>query len=112
MTASFYFDPSGKGLTVFLGPTEARLLELTWEHGPLTVKKAVFLWKESPKPAYTTVMTVLARLAEKGLLERVKQGKSYMYRPVFDRRGFLEDRLARVLTCLRSNFPETLKSRQ
>lgn len=112
MTPSFYFDPSGKGLTVFLGPTEARLLELAWKHGPLTVKKAIFLWDESPKPAYTTVMTVLARLAEKGLLVRARQGKSYLYRPAFDRQGFLEDRLTRVLTCLRSNFPETLKPRR
>ncbi len=31
------------------------------------------------KPAYTTVMTTLARLADKGALRRVRQGKAYRY---------------------------------
>lgn len=35
--------------------------------------------------AYTTVMTVLVRLWNKGLLERVKDGKTFVYKPVIDR---------------------------
>jgi predicted transcriptional regulator len=31
-------------------------------------------------PAYTTVMTTLARLADKGALSRVKEGRAYLYR--------------------------------
>lgn len=31
-------------------------------------------------PAYTTVMTTLARLADKGALTRVKEGRAYLYR--------------------------------
>lgn len=31
--------------------------------------------------AYTTVMTVMDRLARKGFLDRRKQGKKYIYRP-------------------------------
>lgn len=31
-------------------------------------------------PAYTTVMTTLARLTDKGALTRVKQGRGYLYR--------------------------------
>lgn len=35
-----------------------------------------------PKPlAYTTVMTVLGRLVEKGFLAREKEGRFYVYRP-------------------------------
>lgn len=32
--------------------------------------------------AYTTVMTILTRLWEKGLLERKRRGRAYAYRPV------------------------------
>jgi predicted transcriptional regulator len=109
MSQSFYFDPNGKGLSVFLGPTEVRLMELCWEHGPLTVKKAVYLWSPPPKPAYTTVMTVLSRLAAKGLLKKVKQAKSYVYEPVFDRQALERDRLETVLACLRANFPQAFR---
>lgn len=31
------------------------------------------------KNAYTTIMTVLSRLYEKGVLNRVKEGRSYFY---------------------------------
>ncbi len=34
--------------------------------------------------AYTTVMTVLSRLAEKGVLERTPQGRGFAYAPVVD----------------------------
>jgi predicted transcriptional regulator len=109
MSQSFYFDPNGQGLSVFLGPTEVRLMELCWEHGPLTVKKAIFYWNPPSKPAYTTVMTVLGRLAAKGLLKKVKQAKSYVYEPVFDRQALEKDRLQTVLACLRANFPQSLR---
>jgi predicted transcriptional regulator len=32
--------------------------------------------------AYTTVMTILARLHEKGVIERAKVGRAFAYRPV------------------------------
>ena len=32
--------------------------------------------------AYTTVMTVMARLAEKGILARTRQGRGFVYAPV------------------------------
>lgn len=110
MSGTFYFDPDGKGLTVFLGRTEARLMELTWKHGPLTVKKALFLWQPAPKPAYTTVMTILSKLADKGLLHRSKDDRSFVYSPIFDRAGFLLDRVSRVTTCLKTNFPDSIKA--
>lgn len=31
--------------------------------------------------AYTTIMTVLSRLHEKGILDRERQGRGYQYRP-------------------------------
>ncbi len=101
---SFYFDPSGKNIEVFLGPTEARLMELCWQHGQLTVKKALFHLGEKKVPAYTTVMTVLGNLSEKGLLKKEKQGRLFSYTPVIDRKKFIRDRVSTVEKCLRANF--------
>jgi predicted transcriptional regulator len=105
MTSSqFYFDPDADGLAVFLGPTETRLMELAWETGELTVKKAQFLLGENNQRAYTTTMTVLSRLAHKGLLSREKQGRHFLYRPAVSRESFLEQRLSEVTNCLKRNF--------
>lgn len=47
--------------------------------------------------AYTTVMTTVARLADKGVLRRAKEGKRYVYTPCTSRDGFLEDTVRDVL---------------
>jgi predicted transcriptional regulator len=46
--------------------------------------------------AYTTVMTIMTRLHTKGLLQRDRDGKTYVYRPAFTREQHRE-RLSREL---------------
>ena len=104
----FYFDPSADGIAVFLGPTEATLMELAWKHHRLSVKKALYYLGPEEKPAYTTVMTVLGRLADKGLLVREKDGRNYIYRPALSRHEFIENRLKLVSRCLKRNFGKNL----
>ena len=47
--------------------------------------------------AYTTVVTILSRLHAKGVLERTKAGRAYLYSPVADQPGLAARRMARVL---------------
>ncbi|MFR9775599.1 BlaI/MecI/CopY family transcriptional regulator [Micromonospora sp. MS34] len=47
--------------------------------------------------AYTTVMTVLARLAAKGVLTRIRTGRAYTYRPVGDEAELTARRMRRLL---------------
>ena len=47
--------------------------------------------------AYTTVVTILSRLHGKGILERRKSGRSYVYIPVADEPGLAARRMTRVL---------------
>jgi len=65
-----------------LGPLEAEVMERIWGAGePMTVRQLVERINEGRrKPlAYTTVMTVMSRLAEKGALRRRSQGRGYVY---------------------------------
>ncbi len=56
---------------VKLSPGEAELLEIFWEHGPLTLPKAYELYTQTGKTVgYSTIQTRLNRMAEKGLLDR------------------------------------------
>ena len=105
---SFYFDPDAEGLEVFLGPTEALLMDLMWRLGGLTAKKALALIDSVPKPAHTTLITVLNRLVDKGLVRREKNGRSFVYHPLQTRETFLKERIERIRSSLRSNFPDCL----
>jgi predicted transcriptional regulator len=47
--------------------------------------------------AYTTVMTILVRLCDKGVIERTKVGRAYAYRPVVGETEVVAGRVGRLL---------------
>jgi predicted transcriptional regulator len=49
------------------------------------------------KLAYTTVMTALARLYDKGVVSREKAGRAYAYTPVLDSSGIAAARMRELL---------------
>ncbi|PSQ85504.1 MAG: BlaI family transcriptional regulator [Bacteroidetes bacterium QS_3_64_15] len=69
-----------KSLT-HLGETEMEVLHHVWDLGEATVADVRERILEDREVAYTTVMTVLKTLAEKGYLEYYKEGRSYVYEP-------------------------------
>jgi predicted transcriptional regulator len=60
-----------------LGPFETRVMEVLWKFPECTVQEVKE--KLARKRAYTTVMTTLVRLCQKGLLRRRKQGHRFVY---------------------------------
>lgn len=65
-----------------LGDLESEIMGIVWQEGEVTVQDVQAALLPTRELAYTTIMTVLSRLAEKGLLERRKQGRAYLYTPV------------------------------
>lgn len=47
--------------------------------------------------AYTTVMTILVRLHDKGIIERSRQGRAYAYRPVVAEADVVAEEVRRLL---------------
>src|SRR5436190_21503822 len=47
--------------------------------------------------AYTTVMTILVRLHDKGVIEREKVGRAFAYRPVVAENDVVADQVRRLL---------------
>lgn len=65
-----------------LGPLEAEAMEVLWaSQAPMSVRAVLDQLNSGRVPplAYTTVMTVLARLTEKGVLLRERDGRGYLY---------------------------------
>ena len=80
-------NPQGKGLEKFFGELELAVMEVVWEHQPVSVGAVLEKLNEDDERswAYTTIMTVMSRLAEKGWLAAEKQGRAYIYTPVYCR---------------------------
>ena len=71
-------------LSKVLGPLEAEVMRVAWASpGPLSVRAVLDQLNEGRTAplAYTTVMTVMARLAEKEILRRTMNGRGYVYEP-------------------------------
>jgi predicted transcriptional regulator len=63
-----------------IGPLEMQAVGLVEAHQPATVAEIQKYLKQGGSDlAYTTVMTVLARLEKKGILTRRKEGKRFVY---------------------------------
>ena len=67
-------------------------MSVVWEKGEATVQDVKDALEPQRKLAYTTIMTVMSRLAGKGLLNRHKVGRAYVYRPADS-----QERVARSL---------------
>jgi predicted transcriptional regulator len=67
-----------------VGELEAQILEVLWcQHEPIGARELLSLLP-GQRRAYTTVVTVLTRLATKGLVERVGDGRRFYYRAAAD----------------------------
>ncbi len=62
---------------MLLGPLEVEVMQVLWTAGDLSVRDVVE--KLDRKLAYTTVMTTLDRLFKKGLLDRQKSERAFLY---------------------------------
>jgi predicted transcriptional regulator len=69
------------------------MIEL-WSAGPAPVRVVLDALnaRSERQRKYTTVMTIMARLHSKGVLERRRDGKTYIYTPVLSRERFLQAR--------------------
>jgi predicted transcriptional regulator len=75
------FTDGGRARSPELGTLEFELMEILWSQGEACVRDVV---NKLPRPlAYTTVMTTLDRLFKKGLLERHKLDRAFVYAPRF-----------------------------
>jgi predicted transcriptional regulator len=76
------------GLTQIMGDLEAEIMECVWDLGSASVKDVHECLLERREIAYTTVMTVMSRLAAKGLLVSRTVGRAYVYEPAAGREEF------------------------
>ena len=84
-----------------LGEAELEVLKALWDEAPLTVREVMnLLHEQGRKVAYTTVLTFLTRLEQKGFVKSDKSELAYVYTPVISREGVAKSRLKSFLSQL------------
>ena len=87
----------GTGRRRDLPELELECMNVLWDNGSLTVRDI----REGLLPrralAYTTVLTVLDRLARKGIVSRRKSSRAHVYDAVYTQAAAREAALARLL---------------
>ncbi len=64
-----------------LSPLEQEVMNVVWELKECSIRDVVEKFSQEKKLAYTTVATLLQRLFEKGLVNRISQGTVLSYTP-------------------------------
>jgi predicted transcriptional regulator len=103
----FRFSPTKDGLVKVLGPLETDIMQIVWQDERSTVKKIHRKLSQARDIAYTTVMTTMSRLAEKGVLHRHREGLAYVYTPAISEEDFVQMVVRQVLDGLLDDYSET-----
>ena len=80
-----------------LGELEADVMELAWDRGDWIGVNELLAALHGQQRAYTTVMTIVTRLCDKGLLERRREGRGFVYRPTLSKEELAARTLREVL---------------
>ena len=105
------FAPRKTGDATPLGQLESAVMEVIWSRPePNTVGDVHSAFPQDQPVAYNTVKTTMERLAEKGILSRLKVGKAYVYEVAVSRDELERRIVAGALDRLVEQFPEAVAS--
>ncbi|CAN5724841.1 BlaI/MecI/CopY family transcriptional regulator [soil metagenome] len=93
-------------LAEVLGPLEAEVMDVIWDRGEVTVRDVYDDLRARRAIAYTTVMTTMGRLADKGFLGRVENRQAHRYWPLLSKERYARSTVQSVMDWLVGQFQE------
>jgi predicted transcriptional regulator len=91
-----------------LTDAELRLMEVLWTKGPATVAEVHASLASELGLAYSTVLTTMRILEEKGYARHTKEGRAFVYHPVVDRQEASRSAVRHLLARFFGNSRERL----
>lgn len=91
-----------------LTDAELRLMDIIWKLAPVSVQGVVDALPADLNLAYSTVLTTMRILEEKGFLTHTKEGRAFVYSPVVERKQASRSALREVLDRFFGSKPELL----
>ncbi len=90
-----------------LTEVELELMDVLWDKGRSTVSEIVEALPEE-RLAYSSVLTMMRILEQKGYVEHEKEGRAFVYRPLVDRNQAQKSVIGYLLKRFFNNSPELL----
>jgi predicted transcriptional regulator len=91
-----------------LTEAEVRLMNVLWARGASTVNDVLDALPDDPAPAYSTVLTTLRILEDKGYLKHRKDGRAFLYIPRVPREQAQRSAMQLLLSRFFENSAEQL----
>jgi predicted transcriptional regulator len=96
--------------STILTDAELRLMDIIWNRVSANTAEVLKDLPGDEQLAYTTVLTTLRILEDKGYLTHTKDGKSFVYEPAVDRASVRRSALRHLVSRFFQNSPELLVS--
>ncbi len=96
--------PRQPGLT----ENELEVMQVLWANAPLKISDILNVLQRTPKPAYTSLLTLVQTMEKKGYIKHQKNGKAFVYIPVLQQKKFLLSEIKRIAKRLFGGSPGKL----
>jgi predicted transcriptional regulator len=94
--------------SIILTRQELQIMKVVWDRGAATVKEVCDAISRRKVTAYTTILTLMGILEEKGALAHTRSGRAYIYRPLLTRQQATQNQVHDVLTRFFDGSPEKM----
>jgi len=84
--------------SIILTRQELQIMKVVWDLQAATVKDVCNVLSQQRHTAYTTVLTLMGILEEKGVLVHQRSGRAYCYRPLLSREQATRNQVQDVLS--------------
>lgn len=93
---------------ILLTRRELQIMNVIWQEGEATVRQVCDAISKQKATAYTTILTFMTILEQKGALAHTKSGRAYIYRPILSREQATQNHVRDVITRFFDGNPEKL----
>jgi predicted transcriptional regulator len=105
------YRPGKQGLEKVLGSLESEVMEIIWQKDcAVCVRDVLEALNHEKDLAYTTIMTIMGRLADKKLLTKTKVGNAFFFQPSLSRDEFTGQIVGGMIDDLLTDFSDAALS--
>lgn len=76
---------------------ELSIMKILWTQSPLSIAELLERLVRTPKPAYTSLLTVVRILEQKGHIAHAKESKAHLYYPILGKSAYQRRELQRLV---------------
>ncbi|MBF0705323.1 BlaI/MecI/CopY family transcriptional regulator [Alkalihalobacillus hwajinpoensis] len=98
------FKTNETGLNRFFGSLEAKVMDILFEGPEMTIKDVKQKLDQEKSTNFNTVMTVMNRLVDKGILVKRVEKRTSMFKPLLSKEDFLQTQSKELTQDLMDEF--------